>query len=106
MSKQTTVDYPIDPTMQNIEKQQCPVLFALNIIGQKWKLPLLWHLHIEKNTRYHALKRSIPGITKMIFPIAIQHGVAAPTYFYVGQQLLFFSSNQSCISACPHLISL
>ena len=48
MSKNTTVDYPIDPTMQNIEKQQCPVLFALNVIGQKWKLPLLWHLHIEK----------------------------------------------------------
>ena len=66
MSKKITVDYPIDPTMQNIEKQQCPVLFALNIIGQKWKLPLLWHLHIEKNTRYNALKRSIPGITNMM----------------------------------------
>ena len=66
MSEQAKITYPIDSTMHNIDKQQCPVLYAIGIIGQKWKMPLLWHLHVEKNTRYNALKRSIPGITNMM----------------------------------------
>lgn len=32
-------------------------------MGQKWKLPILWHLHEAKATRYLELRRRIPGIT-------------------------------------------
>lgn len=25
-------------------EQICPIIYALDIIGQKWKIPILWHL--------------------------------------------------------------
>lgn len=60
------VEYPIDLTMEDISSDQCPVLYALSIIGQKWKLPLLWYLHEKENTRFNELKRRMPGITNMM----------------------------------------
>ena len=64
MKNQQTYDVKL-PGL-NVYETKCPIIYALDLIGQKWKLPLLWHLHIEKNTRYNALKRSIPGITNMM----------------------------------------
>lgn len=64
--KNTTIQYPIDSNMTNINKQECPILYALQIIGQKWKLPILWYLHEQQTTRYNELKRRIPGITNIM----------------------------------------
>ena len=59
-------DYPIDVTMQDVVDKRCPVLYALSIIGQKWKLPILWYLHESETTRYNELKRRIPNITNIM----------------------------------------
>lgn len=45
---------------------QCPVLHTLELIGGKWKLPILWHLADQETVRYNALKRSVMGITNMM----------------------------------------
>lgn len=42
---------------------KCPVLHTLELIGGKWKLPILWHLADQEPVRYNALKRSVMGIT-------------------------------------------
>ncbi|WP_238918323.1 helix-turn-helix domain-containing protein [Clostridium sp. YIM B02555] len=47
----------------NIYEVQCPTLYALNILGQKWKLPIIWYLAENDITRYNELKRRIKGIT-------------------------------------------
>lgn len=60
------VEYPIDMTMKDVEEEQCPVLFALHIIGQKWKLPILWYLHEKENTRWAELKHRLPGVTNLM----------------------------------------
>ncbi|MBR1735925.1 MAG: helix-turn-helix transcriptional regulator [Firmicutes bacterium] len=52
--------------MKDITNKKCPILYALDIIGQKWKLPILWYLHEKENTRYNELKRRIPGITNIM----------------------------------------
>lgn len=65
-SDNTSISYPIDTAMSNINNSECPILYALQIIGQKWKLPILWYLHEQKNTRYNELKRRIPGITNIM----------------------------------------
>ena len=44
----------------------CPVLYALGIIGQKWRVPVLWHLYLLKTARYSELKRSISGVTNIM----------------------------------------
>ena len=44
----------------------CPLRYALNIIGGKWKLPILCLLATGKPTRYGEIKRKIRGITNMM----------------------------------------
>ena len=53
------------PVHENIYKTECPILYAMRIIGQKWKLPILWYIAgAEKQTiRYKELERRVVGIT-------------------------------------------
>ncbi|WP_432666674.1 helix-turn-helix domain-containing protein [Wukongibacter baidiensis] len=44
----------------------CPLTFALNLIGGKWRLPIIWALSKNGTMRYNELKRSIDGITNMM----------------------------------------
>lgn len=44
----------------------CPLTFALNLIGGKWKLPIIWALSKNGTMRYNELKRNIDGITNMM----------------------------------------
>ena len=54
-------------------KETCPIIYALSIIGQKWKIPILWHLADEKRPlRYNELKRSIPTITNIMLTKSLQ----------------------------------
>lgn len=66
MSDKKEISHKIDETMQDVTERKCPILHALDIIGQKWKLPILWYLHEKENTRYNELKRRITGITNMM----------------------------------------
>ncbi len=44
----------------------CPVVFTMGVIGQKWKIPILWHLADEGTLRYNELRRGIPPITNIM----------------------------------------
>lgn len=44
----------------------CPLTFALNLIGGKWRLPIIWALSKNGTMRYNELKRNIHGITNMM----------------------------------------
>lgn len=44
----------------------CPIIHALDIIGGKWKLPILWHLADRKTVRYNELRRTVKGVTNMM----------------------------------------
>lgn len=60
------MEYKVDTSLGDMPSDQCPVLYALSIIGQKWKLPILWYLHEKENTRWAELKHRMPGITNMM----------------------------------------
>lgn len=47
------------------ETEYCPVLKALNVIGGKWRIPIMWKLS-EKPLRYNELKRRLNGITNIM----------------------------------------
>ena len=53
------------PSSENIYETDCPILYAMQIIGQKWKLPILWYIADAKNStiRYRELERKVVGIT-------------------------------------------
>ena len=53
------------PSEENIYDTECPILYAMEIIGQKWKLPILWYIADSQNQtiRYRELERKVVGIT-------------------------------------------
>jgi DNA-binding HxlR family transcriptional regulator len=66
MPKVTPLQEPID--YDNI----CPIIYALSFIGQKWKIPILWHLADEGTLRYNELKRGVYGITNIMLTKSLQ----------------------------------
>lgn len=55
-----------DQALYKSNLDSCPLTFALNLIGGKWRLPIIWALSKNGTLRYNELKRSIPGITNMM----------------------------------------
>ncbi|WP_289137810.1 helix-turn-helix domain-containing protein [uncultured Brevibacillus sp.] len=52
--------------------KDCPLTFALSIIGGKWRLPIIWALWKNETLRYNELKRNIDGITNMMLSQALK----------------------------------
>jgi DNA-binding HxlR family transcriptional regulator len=50
----------------------CPIVYALSIIGQKWKIPIMWHLSEYDTLRYNEIKRSVHGITNIMLTKSLQ----------------------------------
>lgn len=87
---------------ENIDK--CPIVYAMDLIGSKWKIPLLWNLTKEDNLHYNELKRRMIGITNTMLTrtlreleddgLVIRHseGSVPPSVTYqltdMGKQLL------------------
>ena len=63
----------------------CPLTFALNQIGGKWRLPIIWALSKNGTMRYNELKRDIEGITNMMLTQSLKelelHGIISRKQF-------------------------
>lgn len=44
-------------------KKNSPLLHALELLGGKWRLPILYHLSKDSPKRFKELERTIEGIT-------------------------------------------
>lgn len=70
LPKEAKAEYRSDmmnePTIYKSRLDSCPLTFALNLIGGKWRLPIIWALSKNGRMRYNELKRSIDGITNMM----------------------------------------
>lgn len=51
------------PETENIYETKCPILYAMEVVGQKWKLPILWYIGGKGKIRYSELQRKVIGIT-------------------------------------------
>ncbi|MBQ9405325.1 MAG: helix-turn-helix transcriptional regulator [Desulfovibrio sp.] len=50
----------------SVYADRCPLLCALDIIGGKWKLPIIWFLSQEEHVRFNELRRRVSGVTNMM----------------------------------------
>ena len=50
----------------------CPLAEVMQIIGGKWKVPILCALHKNGSTRYSELKRKIRGITNTMLASSLK----------------------------------
>ncbi|MGO1044350.1 winged helix-turn-helix transcriptional regulator [Clostridioides difficile] len=48
---------------ENDEELTCPIRYALDIVGGKWKLPIICMLAVDNPIRYSSIKRKLDGIT-------------------------------------------
>ena len=43
----------------------CPIMYAVSVIGQKWRVPILWQLAAhDQPMRFSELRRNLKGITE------------------------------------------
>ncbi|MEA4921830.1 MAG: helix-turn-helix domain-containing protein [Eubacteriaceae bacterium] len=65
--------------------EKCSVIYALEIIGGKWKLPIIWKLHKYGPLRYNTLKRELEGITNTMLTRSLrfleEHDLVTRTTF-------------------------
>lgn len=55
-----------DKGTENKKVSICPLTYALDLIGGKWRLPIIWALSQNNILRYNELKRKVDGITNMM----------------------------------------
>lgn len=56
---------------KELRKEKCPIVATMNIIGGKWKIPILWYL-AQAPHRYNQLKRCLAGITNIMLTRALR----------------------------------
>lgn len=54
-------------------KEKCAVIYALEIIGGKWNLPIVWKLSKHESMRYNELKRQLDGITNLALTRSLRY---------------------------------
>lgn len=63
----------------------CPLEYALEILGGKWKLKILWTIYEFKVIRFNRLKREVPGITDLmlakILKLLVENNIVQRTQF-------------------------
>jgi DNA-binding HxlR family transcriptional regulator len=58
--------------IKTVHAKKCAVTHALEIIGGKWRLPIIWELSVQEGMRYNELKRQLDGITNIMLTRALQ----------------------------------
>lgn len=55
-------------------KKHCPVVDTLDIIGGKWKVLIIYHIHNPdtKPKRFNELRRCLPGITQRMLTMQLK----------------------------------
>lgn len=68
---------PMNNNPKTSNPKNCPMTYAMSIIGGKWRLPIIWALHKKGIMRYNALDREISGITNMMLTQSLRELEAA-----------------------------
>lgn len=68
-----------------IKYADCPLEYALEILGGKWKMKILWTICESKVIRFNQLKRELPGITDLmlakILKLFVENNIVRRTQF-------------------------
>lgn len=100
------------PQEENIYDTDCPILYAMQLIGQKWKLPILWYLADAENQtlRYRELERKVVGITATMLTKCLreleQDGLVTRTQYHTIPPTVEYSLAEKGQSLIPALESV
>lgn len=88
----------------------CPLTSALDLIGGKWKIPIVCSLYQDGPLRYNELKRKIAGITNTMLASTLKEleadGMVIRTQFMEMPVRVEYSVTEKCSSLVPILLQL
>jgi len=58
-------------TNKKLPSDTCDVAYALDLIGGKWKIFILWQL-LDKRMRFSELRRRVPGISEPVLILQLK----------------------------------
>lgn len=86
---------------------KCPVIRALEMIGGKWRLAIIWELSHYESMRYNELKRHLCGITNTMLTRSLQaleqHGLVTRKEYCKIPPHVEYSITESCKDLLPAL---
>ena len=89
---------------------ECPLTFALSMIGGKWRLPVIWALSKNGTMRYKDLQKNIQGITNMMLTKSLRDlesfGIVSREQFPEVPPRVEYSLTEHGKSLVPALLSL
>jgi len=90
-----------------INQRNCVMIYAMDIIGGKWKLPIIWKLYQNKTMRYNELKRNLVGITNIMLTRSLQSleesGLVNRVEFNQIPPRVEYSLTDNCLEFVPAL---
>lgn len=90
-----------------LHQTKCAVTLALEIIGGKWRLPIIWELSAQESLRYNELRRRLDGITNTMLTRALQaleaHGLVRRVELERIPPHVEYSLTESCKDLLPAL---
>jgi DNA-binding HxlR family transcriptional regulator len=97
----------MEKTERCASKKKCGVMYALDIIGGKWRLPIIWRLSAQESMRYNELKRQLDGVTNIMLTRALQgleeHGLVCREEKSLIPPHVEYSLTESCKRLLPAL---
>ncbi|MCD7918985.1 MAG: helix-turn-helix transcriptional regulator [Clostridiales bacterium] len=88
-------------------QEKCPVIVALEIIGGKWRLPIIWELSAVESMRYNELRRRLDGITNIMLTRCLraleEHGLVIRKELNQIPPHVEYSLSDSCRKLIPAL---
>ncbi|MGX8700994.1 winged helix-turn-helix transcriptional regulator [Caproiciproducens sp.] len=93
--------------IKSIHGKKCAVAHALEIIGGKWRLPIIWELSAKESMRYNELKRHLDGITNIMLTRSLngleENGLVLRTEICRIPPHVEYSLTESCKQLLPAL---
>ena len=90
--------------------QFCPLQHAMEMIGGKWKLPILCALAVDGSTRYNDLKRKLGGISNTMLARSLKeledNGLVTRTEYMEVPIRVEYQTTEKAKSLTPILMQL
>lgn len=88
----------------------CPIVYSLDILGRKWKMPVICELDKHGVLRYHELKKQVHGITNMMLSQTLRElegcGLVSRTQYNQIPPKVEYSLTEAGRSILPALFQL
>ena len=89
-----------------LAQEKCGVIYALELIGGKWRLPVLWKLSKQETIRYNELRRQLPGVTntmltRVLVDLEANGLVVRQAYEQVPPHVEYRLTERSFSHSCP-----